>query len=190
VPDDAVGAAPPTLHAARLVLRPFVPADAPDVARLAGAREVAAGTLTVPHPYPEPAAVAWIAGHAGAWADGSRVTYALTLRDGGALVGAAGLAITAAHRRAELGYWVGVPYWGRGYCTEASGALLAFAFGPLALHRVEAHHFTRNPASGRVMQKLGMRLEGVHRGAVLKDGRFEDLAHYAVLADDPPAPGA
>jgi RimJ/RimL family protein N-acetyltransferase len=189
VPDDA-RAAPPTLHGARLVLRPFAPADAPDVARLAGAREVAEGTLTVPHPYPEPAAAAWIAGHAAAWADGSRVTYALTLREGGALVGAAGLAITPAHRRAELGYWVGVPHWGRGYCTEAVRALIAFALGPLALHRVEAHHFVRNPASGRVMQKLGMRLEGVHRGAVLKDGRFEDLAHYAILADDPRPPDA
>ena len=113
------------------------------------------------------------------------MTYALVLREGGALVGAMGLAITPEHRRAELGYWVGVAHWNRGYATEAARALLAYAFGPLALHRVEAHHFARNPASGRVMQKAGMRHEGTHRGAVLRWGRFEDLESYAVLAGDP-----
>jgi RimJ/RimL family protein N-acetyltransferase len=112
------------------------------------------------------------------------VTYALVARSDGGLVGAMGLAIAAQHRRAELGYWVGVPHWNRGYATEAGRALLAYAFGPLGLHRVEAHHFTRNPASGRVMQKLGMRPEGVHRDVVLKWDRFEDLASYAVLESD------
>ena len=86
------------------------------------------------------------------------------------------------HARAELGYWVGVPYWNRGVATEAARALVAFGFGALGLHRVQARHLTRNPASGRVMQKLGMRLEGVHREAVRKWDRFEDLAMYAVLA--------
>ena len=59
-------------------------------------------------------------------------------------------------RRAELGYWIGVPWWNRGYATEAGRALLDFGFGTLGLHRIMAHHMMRNPASGRVMQKLGM----------------------------------
>ena len=177
-------AAPPTLGTARLVLRPFTADDAAAVEPLVRAREVADTTLTIPHPYPAGGAAAWIGGHAAAWEAGARLVYALTARADGAIVGAMGLAIVAEHRRAELGYWVGVPWWNQGYATEAGHALLAHAFGPLALHRVQAHHFTRNPASGRVMQKLGMRHEGTHRGAVLKWGRFEDLESYAVLAGD------
>ena len=177
-------AAPPTLTTARLLLRPFAPDDAAAVERLVSAREVADTTLTIPHPYPAGGAAAWIAGHAAAWEAGARLVYALAARADGAIVGAMGLTIAAEHRRAELGYWVGVPWWNQGYATEAGRALLAHAFGPLALHRVQAHHFVRNPASGRVMQKLGMRHEGTHRGAVLKWGRFEDLESYAVLASD------
>ena len=176
--------APPTHRSARLLLRPFAADDAPAVEPLVSAREVAENTLTIPHPYPAGAAAAWIARHAAAWEAGTGVTYALVAHADGALVGAMGLAIAPEHRRAELGYWVAVPHWSQGYATEAVRAVLAYAFGPLALHRVQAHHFVRNPASGRVMQKLGMRHEGTHRGAVLKWGRFEDLESYALLASD------
>ena len=176
--------APFALGTARLVLRPFTPDDAAAVEPLVSAREVADTTLTIPHPYPAGGAASWIAGHAAAWEAGTRAVYAVVTREDAAIVGAIGLAIAAEHRRAELGYWVGVPHWNRGYATEAARALVDHAFGPLALHRVQAHHFVRNPASGRVMQKLGMRHEGTHRGAVLRWGRFEDLESYAVLATD------
>jgi RimJ/RimL family protein N-acetyltransferase len=176
--------APPTLHTPRLVLRAFEPADGPAVEELAGVREVADTTLNIPHPYPAGGAAAWIGGHAAAWAAGTGAAYAITSRDGGALLGGVGLTVAPRHRRAELGYWVGVPHWNRGYCTEAARAVVAFGFDILGLHRIEAHHFTRNPASGRVMQKLGMRLEGVHREAVLRWDRFEDLAAYALLAHE------
>ena len=122
------GEALPTLATARLVLRPFRLEDAPTVQRLAGVREVAATTLTVPHPYPDGAAEAWIATHAGAWAERKVLTLAVTLREDGALVGAVGLALVMADRRAELGYWIGVPWWNRGFATEASRALVDFGF--------------------------------------------------------------
>ncbi|HQR17204.1 MAG TPA: GNAT family N-acetyltransferase [Gemmatimonadales bacterium] len=172
----------PRLATGRLVLRPFAPADAGDVQRLAGAREIAATTLTVPHPYPDGAAEEWIATHAGAWVERRGLTLAVTLREDGALVGAVGLALVMADRRAELGYWIGVPWWNRGFATEASRALLDFGFGTLGLHRIMARHMARNEASGRVMQKLGMLREGTLRHHVLKWGTFEDLVVYAVLA--------
>lgn len=174
----------PTLLTERLELRPFRPGDAPRVQEIASAREIADTTLSIPHPYPPGAAVGWIATHALAWEAGTGAVFAITERTGAALVGAVGLAISPEHARAELGYWVAVSHWGMGYCTEAARAILAFAFGPLALHRVQARHFVRNPASGRVMQKLGMRHEGVHRDAMRKWGRFEDLAQYAILAGE------
>ena len=171
----------PTLETARLVLRPFAAADAPAVQALAGAREVADTTLHVPHPYPDGAAEGWIATHAPAWAAGTLAAYAIVDPADGGLRGAVALAVATEHARAELGYWVGVPWWGRGIATEAARALVGLGFARLALHRVQARHLTRNPASGRVMQKLGMRLEGVHREAFRKWDRFEDTAMYAVL---------
>jgi RimJ/RimL family protein N-acetyltransferase len=185
---DGLVFAPPTLHTPRLVLRAFVPADGDAVAALAGEREIASTTLNIPHPYERPMADAWIASHAAAYAAGTGVTFAMVARDGDVLVGAMGLARSPRFRNAELGYWVGVPYWGRGYATEAVRAVLdwAFAAAPegLGLHRVHAAHLTRNPSSGRVMQKAGMRWEGCRREHVLKWDRFEDLAIYGVLAEE------
>lgn len=158
--------------------------DAPVVRELAGAREIAETTLLIPHPYPAGAAERWIGSHMAEWTAGTGVTLAITEKADGTLVGAIGLSVIPAHSRGELGYWVTVPRWNRGYCTEAAEAMLGFAFEALALHRVEARHYTRNPASGRVLQKLGMTLEGIHREAVRKWDRFEDLAIYAILERD------
>jgi RimJ/RimL family protein N-acetyltransferase len=64
----------------------------------------------------------------------------------------------------EFGYWIARPYWGRGIATEAGAALIANARDSLRLPRLVAGHFTDNPASGRVLQKLGFRATGVTRG--------------------------
>jgi RimJ/RimL family protein N-acetyltransferase len=177
----------PTLYTERLVLRPFAVADATEVQCLAGSRAIADTTLRIPHPYPEGAAEEWIRSHAPGYAAGTQATFALAPLFGGVILGCVGLVIDADNGTAELGYWVGEPYWGRGYATEGSWALLEFAFGELALHRIHAAHLVRNPASGRVMQKLGMKLEGIHRHGVRKWGVYEDVAHYARLATDQPA---
>ncbi len=171
----------PTLTTARLILRPFRLTDAQRVQDLAGTREVADTTLTIPHPYPDGTAARWIAMHEPHWRQGTSVVYAITEGAGGALVGAVGLDIDRQHSTGEMGYWIAPSCWNRGYATEAAAALLAFAFSVLDVNRVQARHFTRNPSSGRVMQKLGMRLEGVHRQAVRKWDRFEDAAVYSIL---------
>ena len=171
----------PVLETPRLLLRPFVLADAADVQRLAGAPEVADTTLNLPHPYREGVAEAWIGSHASRFAEGGGVNYAITFRADGALMGSISLIVTRQHRRAELGYWLGVPFWGQGYMTEAAGALVARGFALLDLHKIEATHMTRNPASGRVMEKVGMTLEGLLREHVFKNGGLEDLAVYGIL---------
>jgi ribosomal-protein-alanine N-acetyltransferase len=175
----------PTLHTARLVLRPFTADDAPDLRRYLSDAAVAGNTLTVPHPYPDAAADEFIAGLAPAWAARKRATWAVTRAGDGALVGAIGLKLTLAHKRAEVGYWIARPEWGNGYATEATRRLIAYAFDTLGLHRVEAHHFVENPASGRVLVNAGMTAEGVHRGVVWRDDRPRDLRSYAILSPDP-----
>jgi RimJ/RimL family protein N-acetyltransferase len=185
-PADQVGGPDlPTLRTARLVLRPFVLADAPVVQRLAGDENVASTTLNIPHPYEDGMAERWIEKQAPEWEARKSLALAVTTGDDG-LVGAVSLALTPAHRRAELGYWIGVPFWNRGYATEASSALIAYGFEELGLNRVLARHITRNPASGRVMRKLGMRPEGVMREHIMKWDEPEDIAIYAILRSERP----
>ncbi|MCW8133489.1 MAG: GNAT family N-acetyltransferase [Planctomycetota bacterium] len=174
----------PILETERLVLRPFRLDDAKDVQRLAGAPEVAATTLNVPHPYEDGMAEAWIGTHAQSFQEGRLAVFAITLKKCGTLVGCVGLSVTRQHERGEFGYWVGHPYWNNGYATEATRALLAYAFGPLGLNRIVAGHYSNNPSSGRVMVKLGMKKEGYFPQHILKEGRYFDLEYYGILKRD------
>ena len=165
----------PTLETARLVLRPFSLADAPDVQRLAGERDVASTTLNVPHPYEDGMAEAWIGAHQEGYEQGKLVNFAIVLREDRTIIGTIGLRIRQRHASAEMGYWIGKSFWNRGYCTEAAQAVVSYAFEALRLNRVHASYLTRNPASGRVMEKGGMTYEGCLRPHVKKWDVFEDL---------------
>jgi [ribosomal protein S5]-alanine N-acetyltransferase len=173
--------AQPTLTTERLTLRPFILEDAFDIERLAGAREIADTTLTIPHPYPHGAAAEWILTHAPAWENGSAATFAVVETETSRLVGVASLVIKREHRRAELGYWIALNRWNQGYATESNQCLVDFGFEVLGLHRIEARHFLRNPASGRVMEKLGMRIEGIERDWAVKGDHYESMALYSIL---------
>jgi [ribosomal protein S5]-alanine N-acetyltransferase len=171
----------PTIETARLYLRPFTLADAPEVEQLAGAFAVADTTLNIPHPYLAGLAAQWIARHPEGVQRGETFTWAISARLNGTLYGAIGLHINTEHQHGEVGYWVGQAYWGHGYASEAAAAVLTHGFSALGLNRIYARHFARNPASGRVMQKIGMRHEGVQRQHLRKGERFEDVVGYAML---------
>ena len=126
----------------------------------------------------------WIRSHAQDYAKGEGISLAITLRLTKTLAGAVGLTISREHDRAELGYWVGKEFWGKGFATEAAKALLTFGFQSLGLNRINARHLTRNPASGRVLVKIGMRHEGTLRQHVKKWGVFEDAKIYGILSSE------
>ena len=174
----------PELKTDRLTLRLFTLADAPVVQRLASDRDIASTTLAIPHPYEDGMAEEWIRTHPGGFDRGENVNFAITLRDENALIGAIGLAINGPHENAELGYWVGKPYWNNGYCTEAAKAVVEYGFTVMGLNRIYARHMTRNPPSGRVMEKIAMQYEGCLRGSVKKWDVFEDLNMYAILKSE------
>ncbi len=174
----------PILETERLVLRPFGPADAPDVQRLAGDREIADTTERIPHPYEDGMAEAWIATHTERFRKRQGCEFAIILKDTSELTGAIGLTLTMTHRRGELGYWIGRPFWGQGYCTEAGRFVIDYGFSSFDLHRIQARCMSRNLASGRVMQKLGMKHEGRLHGYMLKWGVFEDVEVYGMLKDN------
>jgi len=166
------------------MLRPFEPSDAPTVKQLAGDFAIADTTLNIPHPYEEGMAEEWIGKHEQQYKDGETATFAITLKPEGDLMGAIGLMINSRFKRAELGFWMRKEYWNLGYCTEAGRAVIRFGFQELRLHKIIAHHFSRNPASGRVLKKLGMVKEGSLKEHVLKGDRFEDLEVYGILNSD------
>lgn len=171
----------PSLTTERLVLRPFTLSDAPRVQELAGDERIAATTLTVPHPYQDGMADEWIATHADNFSSGRGLQLAVTLAQEDRLIGAIGLGITRPHRRAELGYWIGLPYWGRGYCTEAAQVLVEHAFHALGLHKITSRHLRENPASGRVMEKIGMTREGTLIDDTWKNGQPRSVHVYGLV---------
>jgi RimJ/RimL family protein N-acetyltransferase len=158
--------------------------DVGDVTTLAGERDIASTTLSIPHPYDRSMAEDWIQSHHSRLVTGEGIVFAIILKDNGQLVGSIGLGIEKKHQRAALGYWIGKPYWNRGYATEAAGLVIKFGFLTLGLNRIHATHLIRNPGSGRVMKKNGMKFEGCLRQHILKWGKFEDLNYYAILKED------
>jgi RimJ/RimL family protein N-acetyltransferase len=117
-------------------------------------------------------------------ADPARPIACITLTSTGELIGAVGLDLELLHERGELGYWTGRPYWNQGYATEAAAGMLEVGFTKLKLNRITAHHYTRNPASGRVLEKIGMKREGLLRSHMKKWDKFEDCVAYGLTAKD------
>jgi len=174
----------PIIDTERLILRPLTQADAAVVQFLAGDKAIASTTLNIPHPYKQGQAMKWIKDLKGDIADGKSVVFAITENNNGNLLGTVGLLINKEHDRAEMGYWIGKDYWGKGYCTEAAVAVLEYGFEGLGLNRIFANHFKGNNASGRVMQKIGLNYEGSRRGHIKKWGQYKDIESYGLLREE------
>lgn len=144
----------------RLTLRPYTLADAPRVRELANEWEIARMLSRMPHPYPEGEAERWIATHPERRAGGKGVVFAIEID--GACAGSIGLERDRTEDL-ELGYWIGLPYWNRGYVTEAARAVVEFGFEWLNAPKIVSGHLPENLASGRVLQKVGFRPCGEHR---------------------------
>jgi ribosomal-protein-alanine N-acetyltransferase len=176
--------APCDLRTTRLLLRSFEFEDIPNMVRLAGAREIAATTAVIPHPYSEADARTFLAKAEEDLHAGVSMAFAVSLFPGRELCGGVGLHLAEAHKHAEIGYWIGVPFWGKGFATEAARAVVEFGFQKLRLRRIYAHHHAGNIGSQRVLEKIGMRHEGRSRQHIVKWGRFVDLENYGLLAEE------
>lgn len=174
----------PTLRTLRLVLRPWRLDEGPRVEDLAGAWEIADTTARIPHPYPAGLGGEWIGAHGEQWSRGSAAVFALALADTDEALGTISLEVNKGADSAELGYFIGVPYWNRGYMTEAARGLIDFGFEQMGLNRIVALHMTRNPASGRVMEKAGMTLEGILRQAIRRWDVYEDMVVRSILRSE------
>jgi ribosomal-protein-alanine N-acetyltransferase len=173
---------PIVLKSERLVLRPPVSEDAPHVECFVSDRRVAEMTALIPHPYPRGGALDWIQLSERQWLEGVKASFVICLRDSGELVGAASY-FNDRTRDNEIGYWIGVPHWGRGYATEALKRLLRYVFEELGGQRVDTYHFAHNPASGRVMQKAGMKFIRMTPLGASRDGVAYDDIRYSITAE-------
>ncbi len=143
----------------RLTLRWPSLDDVDALSTLAGEFEIACMTGSFPHPFPPLAAEFRLMFLKQQWRQGLAFPYAITL-DGDELIGMVDLFRKTTDDDFELGYWVGKPYWGQGYATEAARALMQQARTTLGIDRIQAGVFTDNPASLRVLQKLGFVITG------------------------------
>jgi ribosomal-protein-alanine N-acetyltransferase len=134
----------------------------------------------------------WISGRQESFEKGQTVDFAITHRQDGHFIGGASLMnINQPSQRAEIAYWLGKPYWSKGYGTEAARAVVKYGFETMGLNRINGRHFGSNTASGRVLIKIGMKHEGCQRQAYKKWGKFEDFELYGILRSEyEKAPGS
>jgi ribosomal-protein-alanine N-acetyltransferase len=163
-------------------IRPYRAGDAASATRQIGTYSVARYTSVIPHPYALTDAEEWIAI---ATAQMPMVNFAITVDD--CAVGGIGFKLTdpakgsdSAHV-AEIGYWLGEMFWGRGIMTEAVTAFADWGFEELGLVRIEAAVYAPNGASARVLEKAGFAFEGRHRARYCKDGEYFDGLMYAKI---------
>ncbi|HHE0528728.1 TPA: GNAT family N-acetyltransferase [Vibrio parahaemolyticus] len=147
------------IESERLILRPFSMSDAERVSELAGDKQISEMTANIPHPYTISDAENWIRTHAKLFLSGKGIVYAIVLKESSELIGAIsfpklenGLGI--------LGYWLGVPYWGCGYATEASNVLISYSKRHYGLTRLKVMHLVGNERSKSVIEKLGVKYVG------------------------------
>jgi [ribosomal protein S5]-alanine N-acetyltransferase len=170
-----------TLHTDRLTLRRLELSDASEVQRLAGDWKVAEMTAAIPHPYPDGLAEEWIQSTHRDAEEGKGYLFVVVRTEDQQLLGCMGLMMKEEEDLAALGYWIGTPYWGKGYATEAACRVVQFGFEDLNLYRIFAYVLTRNPGSMRVLKKLGFTQEGILREHHVRWGKREDLACMGLL---------
>lgn len=170
----------PLLQTPRLILRAFKMDDAPVVQQLANDKEVATNTQNMPHPYEEYMARRWISCHQEMFDENELLNLAVVLRKTNEVIGAIGFDIDEKNDAAELGYWLGRPYWGMGYATEAARRLVHYGFTEMKYHRIYGCHLKINPASGNVLKKIGMKYEGCRPQHIKRWGDYLDLELYGL----------
>lgn len=184
VPPAAYFASFPVLETNRLVLRPLRRRDAKDIFSYASDPDVARFVLWDPHRSVSETR-SYIRYMQSLSRRGLPSSWAVTLRDSGKVIGTVGFMwYSEANSAAELGYSFSKSFWNHGYATEALRAVIRSVFDALPVNRLEAQHDLRNPASGRVMEKSGMKKEGILRQRIRNKGEYVDVALFAILRSD------
>ena len=157
----------PEINTNNLKLRKLCPDDIPSLVKYAGNKKIADQVLNIPHPYGEFDAVFRISYVVQGFKNKTRYAFAITLKETNQLIGEISLHLDHEKRNAELGYWVGEPFWSQGIATEATMAIVKFGFETLELHKIYATCHVDNEASVKVLLKNGMILQQVNGSVAL-----------------------
>ena len=171
----------PKLTTARLHLRELTLDDAPGIFRIRSDFEVTRYNTGLAYERLEQARDLIQAIRAG-YVDGAELRWGITLKNDPTVIGMCGFNYWVRHdRRASIGYDLARAYWGQGLMTEAVRAIVEFGFDCMNLNRIEADADGRNPASGRVLEKVGFRAEGIQHEQFYENGSFYDLHLFGLL---------
>jgi ribosomal-protein-alanine N-acetyltransferase len=173
------------INTERLILRPISESDAPDIYNNVKEYDIAKWTINIPHPYPKDGAIKFIKQTKELMKKGLSYELAIQIKSTKEVVGVISLMkVDRRHKNAEIGYWVVKKFWNRGIATEAASKVMEFGFQVLNLERIYAKCFHNNEVSRKVMEKVGMKLEGKFRHEVFKENKFIDTLYYGILKED------
>jgi [ribosomal protein S5]-alanine N-acetyltransferase len=172
-----------TLETSRLILRPWTPEDLPAFEQISNDPDVAEFTASFVYPQPEGWAKARLERTIARFEE-HQYGFAVIWRETLETVAEVNISIDQKRHRGDIGYMCARDWRGRGIVSEAVQAMNTWAFSNHELNRIQACHFPRNPASGRVLEKAGLQREGILRGYILKNGVSEDVVMYGMTRAD------
>jgi len=174
----------PILNTKRLVLREQDECHIPQMVTLANTEDVAKMLSSMPYPYTRKDAKAWIKKARQEYMQKVLISFAITDKEIQKYMGTVDMMLSPEHNHATLAYWLGRPYWGKGFMSESVVAVIHYGFDVLGLRRIASHHFHTNPASGRVMEKAGMKREGIRRAHFKKGEEYLDVHDWGILREE------
>jgi len=175
----------PTLETKRLILKMPSLDDAQAMQELLNDKRVSSKLASVSYPYHLDDAKNFIQkARDRFFGEDAKHEFGLFLKSSGQFIGMCGLAISTKNNHGTLGYWLGYEYWSKGYMTEAVKEIVRYAFEEINLHRVASHHFASNPNSGKVLEKVGLKREGIRKEHFKKVDTYLDICDYGMLRDE------
>lgn len=175
---------PPYIETDRLLLRKMQKKDAADMYEYACRHDVTRYLLWEPHES-ETYTYKYLAYIQSRYRAGDFFDWALTIKDGGKMIGTCGFTrLNIESNSGEIGYVLNPVFWGYGLAPEAVNAVLRYGFCELRLHRIEARYMVGNDRSRRVMEKVGMQFEGVGRDSMHVKGKYVSIGTCAILRDE------
>ena len=170
----------PKIETERLFLGELKAADIPAIVKHASNKNISDFTLNLPFPYSEKDAIYWINLANQGFKDGTNIIFGIKRKSDNQFIGGIGLTIARIFNRAEIGYWIAEPFWGKGYATEATRSIIKYGFEHLDLNKFTSSYLAKNPASGKVMKKSGMTKEGELKEHVHKASEYHDLIVFGL----------
>ncbi|MEQ1733090.1 MAG: GNAT family protein, partial [Bacteroidia bacterium] len=171
----------PELLTERLRIGKIRPSAIAKIVEYANNKTISDNTLTFPYPYYEENAIYWINFSNQGFLSKENFVFAIYQKDTERFIGGIGLHLDKKHNKAELGYWIAEPFWNKGFATEAGKEILRYGFEVLNLNKIYATHFLYNPASEKILLKIGMKYEADLKEHYFKNGKYEDVRQYYLL---------